>query len=305
MNRLKAYIRISRAPFFTAVIVPTLVGGVLAWRDGYFHWGYFLLTLFGIICINAGLDMSNDYFDHTSGTDDLNVTLTPFSGGSRVIQEGVVTAKQMLVASLLCYGIGAAVGIYLAATRGWGVMWLGVAGIFLAFFHNAPPIKIYNLAPGLGESAVGVGCGPLVVMGAYYVQAQQLTLESICISIPVGLLIAGVLYINEFPDTDADRLAGKKTASVVLGREKAAVGFTFILVASYVSLLIGVLTRIFPYSLLIGLLTAPLAFRTAQGARQFHSDTPNLIPIMAKTIQLHLLTGLLLCVGYAIARFMA
>ncbi|OGO05904.1 MAG: 1,4-dihydroxy-2-naphthoate octaprenyltransferase [Chloroflexi bacterium RBG_13_56_8] len=277
------------------------MGAILAWRDGYFHWGYFLLTLVGIVCVNAGLDMSNDYFDHVAGTDDVNETLTPFSGGSRVIQEGVVTARQVLVASLACYAVGIAIGLYLAVTRGWPVLWLGLIGVFLAFFHNAPPVRIYNIAPGLGELAVGIGCGPLVVMGTYYVQAQQLPLEAILVSIPVGCLIAAVLYINEFPDIEADRIAGKKTVPVVVGRRRAVVGYIALIIASYASILVGALLGIFPYTLLIALLGVPLAFRAIRGAQRFHSDTPQLIPVMAATIQLHLMTGVLLCAGYVIA----
>jgi len=305
VSRLKTLIRILRAPFFTAVIVPTLVGGALAWRDGDLHWGYWVLTLVGIVCINAAFDMSNDYFDHVPGTDDLNIASTPFSGGSRVIQEGIVTPRQMLIGSLIFYSVGCAIGVYLAAVRGWAVLWLGIVGVFFAFFHNAPPVRIYNLAPGLGELAVGVGCGPLVVLGAYYVQRQQLTLEALLVSIPVGFLIAAVLYINGFPDLEADRLAGKKTVVVAVGRERAVAGYQALLVATYAWILVGVLARLFPPTLLLALLTAPLAWRAIRDARRFHSDIPRLIPVMAATIQVHLLTGLLLSMGYAIAKVLA
>ena len=302
MNRLKMIIRITRAPFFTAVIVPTLVGTALAWRDGYLAWGYLLLMLVGIVCINAGLDLSNDYFDHVAGTDDVNAELTPFSGGSRVIQEGILTPRQVLRASLLFYAVGIAIGLYLAVTRGWPVLLLGLVGVFLAFFHNAPPVRIYNLAPGLGELAAGIGCGPLVVLGAYYVQTQRLSTEALLVSVPVGLLITAVLYINEFPDSEADTLAGKKTVPVVIGRERAAKGYVAILVAAYLVIIAGVVWGPFPYPLLGALLTLPLAYGGMRGALQFHSNTAKLIPTLATTIQVHLLTGVLLCVGYVVAK---
>ena len=302
MNRLKMVIRITRAPFFTAVIVPTLVGTALAWKNGYFHWGYLLLTLIGIVCINAGLDMSNDYFDHVAGTDDINDELTPFSGGSRVIQEGVLAPHQVLKLSLLFYAVGIAVGLYLAVTTGWPVLLLGLIGVFLAFFHNAPPIRIYSIAPGLGEFAAGVGCGPLVVLGAYYVQTQRLSLEALLVSVPVGLLIAAVLYINEFPDVRADALTGKKTVPVAIGRERAVRGYAAMVIAAYAVIIAGVVFGPFPYPLLVSLLSLPLAYRGIQGARRFHSDTAKLVPTLAATIQVHALTGILLCVGYAIAR---
>jgi len=200
LARVKTLIRVTRAPFFTATIVPTLLGAVIAWREGFFHGGYLILTLIGIVCINAGLATSNDYFDHLSGNDEDNQELTPFSGGSRTIQDGILSPRQMLMCSAFFYLIGIVIGLYLAAARGWVILGLGMAGVFLAFFHNAPPVRLYYLGPGVGELAVGVGCGPLVVLGSYYVQAQNLSYEVLWASIPVGLLITAVLYINEFPD---------------------------------------------------------------------------------------------------------
>ena len=130
-RRVRELVRITRAPFLTAAIAPVLLGTAIAWREGAFHFGYFLLTLVGAVAIHAGLNMSNDYFDHLSGNDELNRELTPFSGGSRVIQEGMLSARQVLIRSLSFYGIGIAIGVYLAAVRGWPLLWIGLAGLFL------------------------------------------------------------------------------------------------------------------------------------------------------------------------------
>jgi 1,4-dihydroxy-2-naphthoate octaprenyltransferase len=301
---VKTIVRIIRAPFLTAVVVPVLVGSSVAWSESVFHWGFFLLTLLGAVCIQAASNMSNDYFDHLSGTDENNRELTPFSGGSRVIQDGTFGARQVLIVSTILYLVGAAIGVYLAWVRGWTVLWLGLIGAFLAFFHNAPPFRLYYLVPGLGELAVGLGFGPVVVLGATYVQAQQLTLGALWASVPVGLLIAAVLYINEFPDYQADKSVGKKTLVVAFGREQAVWGYIALLVVAYFMVILGVVLRILPLPALLALLPLPLVYRCIQGARRFHSDTPNLIPTNALTIQIHLLTGLLLCVGHIIARFL-
>jgi 1,4-dihydroxy-2-naphthoate octaprenyltransferase len=304
LPRVKTIIRIIRAPFLTAVVVPVLSGSCVAWSEGFFHWGFFLLTLLGAVCVQAASNMSNDYFDHLSGADEDNRELTPFSGGSRVIQDGTLGARQVLIVSTILYLVGAAIGVCLALARGWPVLWLGLIGVFMAFFHNAPPFRLYYLVPGLGELAVGLGFGPVTVLGAYYVQAQQLNLGALWASIPVGLLIAAVLYINEFPDYQADKSVGKKTLVVALGRERAVWGYIVLLLAAYLVVAIGVALRILPLTALLALLSLPLAYRSIQGARRFHSDTSKLIPINAMTIQIHLLTGLLLCVGYIIARFL-
>jgi 1,4-dihydroxy-2-naphthoate octaprenyltransferase len=301
---VKTIVRIVRAPFLTAVVVPVLLGASVAWSRGQFHWGFFALTFVGAVCLQAASNMSNDYFDHLAGTDENNRELTPFSGGSRVIQDGTFGARQVLIVSTILYLVGAAIGVYLAVVRGWPVLWLGLIGAFLAFFHNAPPFRLYYLAPGLGELAVGLGFGPVTVLGATYVQTRQLDLGALWASIPVGLLIAAVLYINEFPDYQADKAAGKKTLIVALGREQAVWGYIVLLAAAYLMIVIGVVLRMMPLTALLALLPLPLVYRGIQGARRFHSDTPKLIPTNAVTIQIHLLTGLLLCVGYVIARFL-
>jgi 1,4-dihydroxy-2-naphthoate octaprenyltransferase len=300
----RTVIRVLRAPFFTAVIVPVLLGATIAWREGAFHVGYFLLTLIGAICVNAGMNLSNDYFDHLSGNDERNRELTPFSGGSRVIQEGIVSPGRVLAYSVVFYVLSVGVGLYLVFTRGWVVLALGLAGVFLALFHNAPPVRIYHLWPGAGELAAGLGCGPLTVMGAYYVQTQRLSYEVFWASIPVALLITAVLYINEFPDYRADKAVGKKTLVVVLGRERAVWGYIALMVATYAVILVGVVLGVLPYPVLIALITLPLAYRGIRGALRFHSDTPKLIPTNAVTIQLHLMNGLLLVLGYGAAKFL-
>jgi 1,4-dihydroxy-2-naphthoate octaprenyltransferase len=300
--RLKTAVQILRAPFFTAVIIPTLVGASLAWQENTFHVGYLLLTLIGIVCVNAGLNMGNDYFDHLSGNDEDNPHLTPFSGGSRVIQDGILAPRLVLAGSIAFYLVGGAIGLYLAWARGWALLWIGLLGVFFAFFHNAPPFKLYYLAPGVGELAAGISCGPLVLLGSYYTQTQQLSYESLWASVPMGLLAAVILYINEFPDYVADRAVGKRTIVVALGRKRAVWGYAAILLAVYLSIGIGVAMRVLPYALLLALLPLPLAYRAIRGAFRHYDDVQELIPTNALTIQLHLVTGLLMCVGYVLTR---
>jgi 1,4-dihydroxy-2-naphthoate octaprenyltransferase len=305
---LAKIVRITRAPFLTAAVVPVLLGTAVAWGEGIPLGSLSLallgLTLLGAVCIHIGLNMSNDYFDHLSGNDEINQELTPFSGGSRVIQEGIIAPRQVLAGSLLFYLLGISIGIYLTAVRGWPVLWLGLAGVLFAFFHNVPRFGLYYLVPGIGELAVGVGFGPISVLGAYYVQTQRLSLGALWASIPVGLLIAAVLYINEFPDRNADGAVGKRTLVVALGRKRAVWGYALLLVLAYGFVVLGVLWAAMPPSTLVALLSLPLAYRGIRGAAQFHSSTPELIPSNAVTIQLHLITGLLLCLGYVVARFL-
>ena len=220
---LKLWLRAIRAPFFTATVIPVALGSVIAWYDAdNFIWMRFWLAMFGALLIHTGVNLANDYFDHLAGCDEANPTPTPFSGGSRMIQEKLIAPKKILYVSLASFVFGGAIGLYLNyLCRGNIILVLGLCGVFLGFFYTAKPFRIgYG---SFGELATGFGFGPLMVLGSYYVQAERLPFKVFLISIPVGLLIALVLFINEFPDYFADKSVGKRTMVVILGKRKAAV----------------------------------------------------------------------------------
>ncbi|NQT46884.1 MAG: 1,4-dihydroxy-2-naphthoate octaprenyltransferase, partial [Candidatus Omnitrophica bacterium] len=242
----KVWIKAIRAPFFTATIIPVALGAIVAWNDtGGFMWVKFLLALSGALFIHAGTNLANDYFDHRSGCDEANPNPTPFSGGSRVIQDGAIPPQKILRASSGSFIIGGVIGLYLNyICKGNTILILGIIGIFLGFFYTAGPFRIgYG---SLGELAVGVGFGPLMVLGSYYVQAGQLPLHIFLISIPVAILIALVLLINEFPDYVADKAVGKKTMVVILGKKDAVMVYHILLSAVYIIILSLVIGKILP-----------------------------------------------------------
>jgi len=287
-----------RAPFFTADLVPVLLGTALAWaRTGAFNLWYFLLTLVGAICLNAGTNMTNDYFDHVWGSDEVNTEFAnPFTGGSRLIQMGLVKPKEMLWQGIGFFVVGGLIGLFLAFTRSWAVLWLGLFGAFCGYFYTAPPFRLART--GLGELTVGLCFGPLMVLGAYVVQTQALAWEPAVASLPVMLLIALVLWINEFQDAPADAAVGKDHLVVRLGRRRAVVVYGVLLTTVYLSLVAGVLFGgVTPFALL-ALLTVPLAWKAYRIARVHYDHPRDLVPANALTIRLHLLTGLLLGLGY-------
>ena len=297
-DRLKLWIAETRAPFFTATIVPILLGSVIAWARGEpFHWGLFFLTLLGGLLLHAGANMINDYMDHLRGTDAVNVEFVrPFTGGSRMIQEGLLTPRQILTASVLCLALGSVVGLYLASVRGWVILLIGAVGIFSAVFYVTPGFSLSAI--GVGELFIGLNFGVLMTLGAYTVQTGRFSWEPVVASLPVALLIAAVLYINEFQDAAADGAVGRRHLVVRLGKRLAAQGYAALMLAVYLSLLLGVLLDgVTPWALL-GLLTVPLAFKAVQVALAHYDDSQQLVPANAGTIQVHLLTGLLMIVGY-------
>ena len=211
-----------RLSFLTASITPVLLGTAIAWATaGAFTWDLFLLTLTAGCCLHLGANIANDFFDHLSGTDDINVEyVRPFSGGSRLIQLGLLSPSEVLAESLFFFALGGLIGLHLALTRGMFILILGVIGAASGFFYTAPPVRL--VSRGIGEVFIGLNFGVLMTLGGYYVQTQAIVWTPIMPSIPVALLITAVLYINEFPDYRADAAAGKRTLVVRLGRERAA-----------------------------------------------------------------------------------
>jgi 1,4-dihydroxy-2-naphthoate polyprenyltransferase len=293
------FLRATRLPFLTATFVPVLLGiAVAAWRDG-FNWWVALLTLLGGACIHLGLNVANDVFDTRSGADAANVNPTQFSGGSRVVHYGLMSLRGIALLSAGFYAAGIAIGLVLAATRGWDLLWLGVAGVILSVFYTAPPLRLVHR--GLGELVVALGFGPIMTLGAYFVQAQEYDLEPLLASLPVGILIALVLYVNEVPDRPADAKAGKRTLPVRLSKDAvvngyaAAVGLAFALIVVFA--VAGWIVR----PAIIAVAAAPLALPVYRALRDHYEEPYTLMPAMAKNIQLHLATGVLLILGYLIA----
>ena len=286
-----------RAPFFTGVIVPVALGSILAWyHTGNFYWGYFILTMIGAIALHAGANTINDYFDHFSGNDPVNKEFVrPFTGGSRLIQNEDLTPKGMLTISLTCYAIAIAIGLFLVGVRGWPILIMGIIGVASGILYVAPWANL--AAHGIGEFAIAMNFGVLSVLGAYYVQAQRLSWEALLASVPVGLLITAILWINEFPDFNADKAVGKTHWVVRLGRKKSAVVFTIMMAMVYVSIIL--LGLLYPSRwVLIGLLTLPLSIKVVVNALKHYDQIPQLVPSNAGTVMAHMLTGVLLCVGY-------
>lgn len=303
MNKVRIWIKAIRAPFFTACLVPTVVGTSLAYlQTGSVNFIRAILCLIGLISLNASVNLLNDYGDHKSRNDEYNLNYNPFSGGSRAIQNDELTPKEVLTGGLIALVIGSALGLYINyISVGNVVLILGLIGGFSVFFYTIGPLKIgYR---GVGEITVGLNLGILSVVGAFYIQTGFVSLPAILAGVPVALLIMAVLYINEFPDYSADKKAEKKTLIVILGPEKARVGFYIIIVGTFLSIVIPVILGEFTIMALISLLTVPLAVKVVRHLHRNYDKFPEIIPANAGTIQLHLFTGLLLGLSFVIARF--
>ncbi len=296
--KLRNWVMEVRAPFLTASIVPVLLGTAIAWSvTGAVSVGFFLLTLLAGLLIHMGTNVINDYFDYRSGNDEANQEFVrPFSGGSRVIQLGLLTPLEVLSGSILFFALSAVIGFYLAWVSGPLILVLGAIGLVSAVFYTGG--FFYWAKRGAGELLVGLNFGVLMTLGAYYVQVQSFSWLPVVAAIPVSLLIAAVLYINEFPDYTADKQVGKKTLVVRLGRERAVTFYTFIMAGVYLSIGVAVAAGALPATALLGLITLPLALRAVMYARKHHSSSFDLAPANALTITSHLATGLFITLAF-------
>ncbi len=260
-----------------------LLGLAAAWRDGPLHWGWLAATVLGIFCIEAAKNASGELFDFDSGTDQAvsEADRSPFSGGKRVLVDGLMSRGQVAVVAAVFYALGAGAGLAITVAREPLVLGLGIAGVALAFFYHAPPLKLSYR--GWGELAVAVSYGPLISAGAYLVQRHSVSGELLLLSGPLAVLIAAFLWINEFPDYQADRGAGKRTLVVRMGRPRASGVFAAAAAAAYLWTLLLPAAGL-PWTVLLGFIGAPHAVAAARRLRRHPEETPEIIPAQAWTL---------------------
>ncbi len=300
LSRFWTFLVATRLPFLTATIVPVLLGIAIAAKHGHFNWWLALLTLFGGAAIHIGLNVANDVFDTMSGADDANVNPTQFSGGSRVIQHGLMTLRQMGTLSLGAYAVGIAIGLFLVVYRGSvPLLIVGVVGVLLSVFYTAPPLKLVHR--GLGEVTTALGFGPVMVVGAYLVQTKHWSAEPFVASIPVAILIALILYVNEIPDRQSDALVGKRTLPVRLSADVITKGFLVAALCAFAAIAVSAVVGVIPLPTLLALLALPLVPPIYRGLRSYYASPYELMATMGKNVQLHALVGVLLVAGYGIS----
>jgi 1,4-dihydroxy-2-naphthoate polyprenyltransferase len=294
------FLRTTRLPFLSATAIPVLLGIAVAARGGAFNAWLAVLTVVGAALAHLAINVSNDIFDTLSGADEANVNPTPFSGGSRVLLYDLLTLRQLIGLAVTLLGGAVGIGLLLVwATGSATLLWIGLAGIALGVFYTAPPIKL--VYRGLGEIGVAIGFGPIMLLGAYVVQTGSLSWEAAVASVPVAVLVALILYVNEIPDRVGDATAGKRTLpvrlspSAVRGIYLAAAGLAFAVVVG------GVAGGLLPVGTLLALLAAPLAWQVYVGLQRFYAQPYALMPVMSTNIKLHAFVGLLLLAGYGVA----
>lgn len=300
-TRIFRWLVVTRAPFLTAALVPVLVGAAYASRGpDPFAWGAFALALIGALALHVSANTFNDYFDWTSGTDQLNTEyFLPYSGGSRSIELGLITPAGLLRLAIAALLVGIACGGALLLRTGPSLLLYGLVGVFATIFYTAPPLRL-AARKGLGELFVGLCFGPLMTAGTFTALTGQVDRDAFLIGIPVGLLITAVLWINEFPDAASDEAAGKRNLVVVLGKRSARWGYVALMLGALAAVLALVVAGLVPPLAALALLPLPLVVRAFKVLFEHYEDR-QLVRANKDTILVHLTAGLLMAAGIGLA----
>ncbi|MEX2157894.1 MAG: 1,4-dihydroxy-2-naphthoate octaprenyltransferase [Dehalococcoidia bacterium] len=284
-----------RLPSLTAAVVPVLVGTAVA-ADENFRPGLFVLALLGSMAFQAGTNLVNDYYDHTFGVD-----TAASLGPSGVIQRGLLKPRAVLIGALAVFALGAAAGITIAILTGWPVLVLGIASLVAAYAYTGPPFKLAYRA--LGEVTVFTFMGPVIVMGAAYVQTEAFTWEAFLASLPVGLLVASILHANNLRDIEGDREQHKVTLASIVGRPAADVEMAALVLGAFACAIVLIATGAAPVYALAVLPSAPLVLRLLRSLAASHEPIA-LNRVLLSSVGLHLIFGLLWALGYALAAWL-
>ena len=287
--------RAARPFSFTATYIPITLGAVIAPATVGFPVRVLLyaLTLGGALAVHAGANMVNDYYDHINGVDDADSL-----GPSKAIQQGLLTPRQMLVGGVVAFTSGAVIGLALAATRGWQVLLLGLVCLPLAFFYTGWPLRLAYR--GMGEIIVGIFMGPVMTLGAYFVQTRRFDPAPALLSLPVALLVAAIMHANNLRDIEPDRARGKRTVATLLGPVAGAWEYHLLVLGAYAIVGVLALTRQASPAILLSLLTLPFALSLVR--RVALTQEPRVLNlVLRQTATLHLRFGALLIAGLLVA----
>ncbi len=284
-----------RAPFLILSVLLVLIGAGAAAADGVFDLLRVLLCVLGTVLAHVGVNLFNEVSDHTTGIDD-NTRRTPFSGGSGTLQAGLTSRRAVSTAAWTSSAAALLIGLYLCTVSGWALSALIAGGAVASLFYTS------HLARwSLGELAAGTTLGTFVVLGTYYAQAATLTTSVILLSIPPGVLTALLLLLNEFPDAEADRAGGRRHLVILLGHRGAAILYSVLLASTYAFIVAGAAVGWFPPTLLLALLTLPLAWKAASTALKHGSEHEPMLPALGANVGLVLGTDLMLAAGMFLA----
>ncbi len=300
-RKLKNLYYAMRVPFIAATVPSILLGALLA----YFHLGVLdigllLLTLVGAVAAHLGLNLLNDYYDYKMGVDQANKeAVFPFTGGSRILQMGLLSPAEVLFASIIFMVTSISIGIYLSIIVSPYVLLVAALGFAIILAYHVPPLRL--VGKGVGELLVGVGFGPVFTLGSYLVQTGEISMIPVLGSIPLALLVADILIVNEFPDYHGDLETGKHNVVVRLGREKARYLSYIVHFGAYVSIALLYLIGIYPFEALLAFVALPISIYGKLNLHRNYDKPFEMIPAIVSNIITHIVAGSTLAFALLIA----
>jgi 1,4-dihydroxy-2-naphthoate octaprenyltransferase len=292
--RARRLLLATRPAFAPASIAPVLIGTAWGYRtSGHLDWPVALIALFATLLVHLGANVINDVADDLGGTDRINdERIFPYTGGSRFIQNGILSGHEMAIWGATLIGTAALLGIALIELRGPAILVFGLIGVGLGLAYSLPRIQL--AARGIGEAAIAVAFGVLPVTGAAWLQSGRVDGASILISVPVSLWVAAILLMNEVPDRGADARAGKATLVVRLGTDTTRRVYLALQLSACVAFLVAGALRLIPWWVAIAsLLLVPGALRAARAIRE-PLDRARLTGSIKMTLGLHTAGSVLL-----------
>lgn len=284
-NKIKDWVQAVRPFSFTASMVPVFLGAALAvYLDAPARWGLLPLVVLASLCLHAGTNMVSDYYDYLKGVDRMDSF-----GGSRVLVEKRLSPKQVLAGGLAMFAVTAVIGLFFIWQRGIGILIIGVLGMAGGFLYSLSKIT------GMGDLAVFVLMGPLMVMGSFFVLTGDYSHYVLLASLPVGCLVAAILSANNLRDIETDKRAVIRTTASLLGHRLARWEYTSLVLGAFAVTLALIGFRILPAWSLVTLGALWPAVRNVRAALENRPELPERIATLdVQTAKLHLLFGALL-----------
>jgi 1,4-dihydroxy-2-naphthoate octaprenyltransferase len=292
LTPFQAWYRAARPRTLTATYVPLGAAAALAVQNGAFDPLRFALSLVAALLLQIAANLINEYVDFRRGAEDLKQ-----SGQGMILKTGILSPRQVLIGAVLTLLGGCLIGLFLLSQTGLPLLWIGLGGVLVVITYTAGPFPLaYN---GLGEAAVFIFMGPLMVLGAYYVMAREVIAQPLIVGIPIGLMVAAILHANNVRDIDSDRAVNKRTLAVLLGLRAARWEYRLLVIGAYTA--VGVLIAVgwMPITTLLVLLTIPEAVRLIR-IIDTSRDNALLHQAQGRTARLHGAFGFWLVLGWAI-----
>ncbi len=271
------------------------LGTAAAIYDGFLNLTFYILAIVGVTLAQNAVNVLNDYHDFKTGVD-ARTMKTPFSGGSRFLVSGLIKPRSAFLFGMTSLLLAIPIGVFFIILRGATLLVIAIVAGISILFYTTTFARVY-----LGEFLAGLNLGPLVIYGAYYVQAAGLSIGILAAGIAPGIMIAMVLYLNEIPDIEADAGAGRRNLPILLGRKRAAGIYAVVESFAVIWILIATLTGITPVPTLLALGCLPFALKAIRVTLKCYDDVHKLIPALGANIATAYVTIALLTVGYLVS----